>query len=415
MADEEIERWVRLLGTERVRAPQGFETSCARIILEPANSDEIGEIVRRCETDQVALAALGSCRTLRFMRPAPLALGLSMARMARIVAYEPDDMTVTVEGGLSLAALNAHLAPRNQHLPLDPAEPQNCTIGALIAASHAGPLRLSAGTARDYLIGIRFVGNGGRSIHSGGRVVKNVAGYDFMKLMTGSFGTLGAITEATFKIVPQPESYGLAIVAGSGIAELAQIGFDLADRLPLLHLDLLSPGLEFPQARRNACLLVAGVGGNRPELDYQLHQIAAAAPGAELCEGDAARSLYRSLRDLALPDAPVRIQISTLPRELPRCLELSGLRFRAQLGSGVAQIAPSEAGADQVKPVIAELRRRAAHGNGHARLLAIDRSIVGEMPFFDSPNPGALGLMRRIKGNFDPAGIFNPGGFVGGT
>lgn len=411
---EEIEGWARVLGPDRARAPRGFEARCARVVLEPAGADELAEVVRRCEAERSALVPIGSCRTLRFLRPAPLALGLSLARMARVTAYEPDDMTVSVEAGLDLAALNAHLAPRKQHLPLDPPDPERCVIGALLGASHAGPLRLSSGTARDYLIGFTFIGHGGRTVHAGGRVVKNVAGYDFMKLMTGSFGTLGVITEATFKILPQPECYGLAVVAGCAMAELARIGFELADRLPLLHLDLLSPGLDFPRGREGEFLLVAGAGGSRSELDYQLRLIGQGAPAAEIYEGEEAYSLYRALRDLALPDAAVKMQVSTLPRLLPSCLELPGLRFRAQLGSGVAQLAPAEFTSELVSAAIGEIRERAARGQGQARVLTIDRGLLANVACFDTPNPGALALMRRIKATFDPAGIFNPGCFVGG-
>src|SRR4029077_2806891 len=125
----------------------------------------------------------------------------------RVIAYEPDDMTVIAEAGLTLASLNGLTATRGQRLPADPPHPDRVTLGALVAAAHAGPLRLSEGTVRDLLIGVRFVGHDARPIHGGGRVVKNVAGYDLMKVMTGSFGTLGIITETTFKVRPIPAHY----------------------------------------------------------------------------------------------------------------------------------------------------------------------------------------------------------------
>ncbi len=131
--------------------------------------------------------------------------------MNRVIAYEPDDMTVIAEAGLTLGALNSLMATRGQRLPADPAHPDRTTLGALVAAAQAGPIRLSEGTVRDLLIGVRFVGHDARLVHGGGRVVKNVAGYDLMKVMVGSFGTLGIVTETTFKVSHVPQRYTVAI------------------------------------------------------------------------------------------------------------------------------------------------------------------------------------------------------------
>src|SRR5581483_3130796 len=119
-----------------------------------------------------------------------------------VISYEPEDMTVVAGAGMTLSALDAILGRHGQHLPIDPALPDLTTVGAMLGAAQSGPLRLSGGTPRDLLIGVRFVGHGGAAVRGGGRVVKNVAGYDLMKLMIGSFGTLGVITSANFKLFP---------------------------------------------------------------------------------------------------------------------------------------------------------------------------------------------------------------------
>ena len=157
------------------------------------------EVIRKCERDRMALAPLGACRTLRYLRSAPVEVGISLSAMAQVISYEPDDMTVVAGAGITLGALDAALGAHGQHLPVDPPAPDRTRIGALLAAAQSGPLRLSAGTVRDFLIGVQFAGHGGHAVRGGGRVVKNVAGYDLMKVMIGSFGTLGIITEATFK------------------------------------------------------------------------------------------------------------------------------------------------------------------------------------------------------------------------
>src|ERR1039457_3912847 len=157
--------------------------------------------------------------------------------------------------------------------PADPCGPGMTTLGSLIGAAHAGPLRLSEGTSRDLLIGVRFVGHGGNLVHGGGRVVKNVAGYDLMKLMGGAFGTLGIVTEATFKVRPIPSDYCLAVVPyprGSDVVAAARI---LNDALPLSNLDILSPALATGVNSTSQFLLLAGFSGSPLEVGDQAERI----------------------------------------------------------------------------------------------------------------------------------------------
>ncbi len=174
-----------IVGPGRIRAPLDFEARAADVIVEPDSVDQICELVRMCEVDRIPMAPIGAGRSLVGIRRAPIALGISMARLARIIAHEPHDMTVVAESGITVGELNAAIAGARQRLPVDPCKPNLTTLGSLIGAAHSGPLRLSEGTSRDLLIGIRFVGHGGRLVHGGGRVVKNVAGYDLMRLMGG--------------------------------------------------------------------------------------------------------------------------------------------------------------------------------------------------------------------------------------
>ena len=158
-------------------------------------------------------------------------VALSTRRLARILAHEAADMTVTVEAGATLAAVNAALEPARQRLPLDPPHPEHTTIGAAIATDASGPLRLSQGKVRDLLIGIKVVLADGTLIKGGGRVVKNVAGYDLMKLFTGSFGTLGAVVEATFRLRPRPEREVLFAVPAREIGIAASLALEVLGAL----------------------------------------------------------------------------------------------------------------------------------------------------------------------------------------
>ena len=414
-----------LLGADRVRRPSGRESAIAETIVEPASIEEIAELVRKCESDRIALAPFGTGRTLAELRRRPAELGISLKRLARLVAYEPDDMTVVALAGMTLGELNRITAPRRQRLGIDPPNPDLATIGATIGAAHAGPLRHSEGLVRDLLIGIQFVGHGGRVVRAGGRVVKNVAGYDFMKLLTGSFGTLGIVTEAAFKVRPLPENYALIAAPHVGMQPVFEAALRLHDALPLLHLEVLSPGcgerFGYPQNH----LLLAGLGGNNEEMSYQQARVAELLGSApEMIEDAHADEAYKRLRDLDLPAAAFKAQLSILPAAMGRCLETIGgslrdrsghLEFRAHVGAGVAQIyVTCDLNAEDASRLLERWRSIAREAGGHLRLTAVALTLRSTLPPFDQPSEGEMKLMKRLKASFDPAGVFNPRCFVGG-
>lgn len=416
-----------LVGSEGVRAPRGRETMAARIIVEPRDADEIAEIVHKCEADRIPLAPLGSARTLSAIRRVPVPLGISLARMNRVLGYEPDDMTVIVEAGITLGALNVHLGAHAQRLPLDPPEPGVSTIGAILGAAHCGPLRLSEGTPRDLLIGVRFIGRGGRTVHGGGRVVKNVAGYDLMKVMTGSFGTLGIIVETTFKVRPIPEGYTLSLTPYPRAGDAFAAAGELHDAMPLVHLEVLSPALAAHFGHPDAFVMLAGIAGNSSEIAYQRTRIAELSANAFFADGERASETYELLRDLDFTSAPagaaesavIRVamagRLATPPADLARCVEACEAEFRAHPGSGIAEIyAEGNLTPTEARETLSRWRTEAHSARGHIRLTAAAPDLPAHLDFFDEPPAGALKLMRRLKDTFDPAGIFNPGCFVGG-
>ena len=407
-----------IVGADRVRAPTDTEARAADAIVEPASIEEICEIVRMCEADRIALAPIGAARSLAGIRRSPVALGISMARLARIVAYEPDDMTIVAESGITVGKLNAAMAGARQRLPVDPRSPGMTTLGSLIGAAHAGPLRLSEGTSRDLLIGVRFVGHGGNLVHGGGRVVKNVAGYDLMKLMGGAFGTLGIVTEATFKVRPIPSDYSIAVVPYARAADAFAAACILNDALPLSNLDILSPALAPRFNSTSQFLLLAGVSGSPLEIGCQAGRIRdLVGARGEILSADGALRSYELLRDVDFHSAPLAAQIAVPPASLAQVLEACGndIEFRAHAGSGVAQIIlADEPLAEVAAKTVARWREVARSARGSLRLIAAAPAFRDSLEFFDTPNDGALALMRRLKAAFDPAGIFNPGCFVGG-
>ena len=407
-----------IVGSDHVRAPSSIETRVAGTIVEPASVEEICDLVRMCEADRIAAAPIGAARSLAGIRRSPVALGISMKRLSRVVAYEPHDMTVVAESGITVGALNTGMAPARQRLPVDPCNPAITTLGSLVCASHSGPLRLSEGTSRDLLIGVRFVGHGGQLVHGGGRVVKNVAGYDLMKLMGGSFGTLGILTELTFKVRPVPPEYCLALIPYARAADAFASARILNDALPLSNLDILSPALAKSFNSTNQFLLLAGFSGSPLEIGYQAERIRdLLGTRGEILDGDSALNSYKQLRDMDFYSIPLSAQMAVPPALLARALEACGneTEFRAHAGSGVAQIIPVETlTAEGSAKAVARWREAAHSANGNLRLLAAAPAIRESLEFFDTPNDGALALMRRLKAAFDPAGIFNPGCFVGG-
>jgi glycolate oxidase FAD binding subunit len=385
-----------IVGDAHVRAPSASEAPAVSIIAEPRDAIEVAELVRKCEADAITLAPMGAARTLAQIRPAPVALGISLARMNRVIAYEPDDMTVIAEAGLTLAALNSLAATRGQRLPADPPHPDRTTLGALIAAVHAGPIRLSEGTVRDLLIGVRFVGHDARLVHGGGQVVKNVAGYDLMKVMVGSFGTLGIITETTFKVRPIPERSTVAIAQFPDPQTALAAATALHDAIPLIHLEVVSAAVA-------------------EALAYLLTQATAIlGPATAVLADDEAAAAFERLRDYDA-DAAMVAQIAVAPAELASCLTRCGAEFRAHAGCGVAQIFIRDGShADDLRRTLAGWREIAHGARGNLRVLRVNDDFHGDVRFFDDPPGPALALMRRLKSTFDPRGIFNPGCFVGG-
>jgi glycolate oxidase FAD binding subunit len=403
-----------LIGDDRLRAPSAAESSAALLVAEPESIEQVAEIVRLCEGRGRALAPIGMARTLSQLRRTPVALGLSLARLNKVIAYEPDDMTITVQAGALLDDLNRHMADRRQWLPVDPPSPSLTTTGAAIGGIESGPFRLSQGTVRDLLIGIQFVGGGGRIVRAGGRVVKNVAGYDLMKLMTGSFGTLGIVTEATFKVRPLPENYSLLRVSFKDGDSALTTAAALNDALPLLHLEVLSPKAATTLSDCADFLLLAGLAGNEPELRYQLSELTRLVGSrAEIEHNSDARQSYERLRDF-VPSASLVAQAALPPASLPRFLAETEAEFQARPGSGVAQLFADPVDCEEIATTITRWRERAVTLGGHLRVTNVPQAPGAEIDLFGKVNNGAMKLMTGLKQRLDPARIFNPGCFVGG-
>jgi FAD/FMN-containing dehydrogenase len=277
---------------------------------------------------------------------------IDIGSMNRVLEYTPEDMTVTVEAGITLAELQRRLAERGQWLPIDPPRPQSLTIGALLAANKSGSRRYGYGTIREHLLGIKVVLADGRVIKAGGKVVKNVAGYDLCKMFAGSRGTLGIIVEATFKVLPKPEKEQF-VKAHASTAE------GLAPLLEKLNASELTPiAIDIYNQERNQPALIIGFAGSREDVEWQLNK------ARELGLSEAATLEYNE-QFWGEGDAPH--SISVLPSKLIDVLRNLKASFVARAGNGIVY-------------------------------------FRGEQPLPKSALP--LDLMRRIKDAYDPKHLF---------
>jgi len=347
-------------------------------------------------------------------------VALSTRRLHRIVAHEAGDMTVTVEAGVTVAQLNDALSSAGQWLPLDPPHPETTTIGALIATNACGPLRLSQGTVRDLLIGITAVLADGTAVHGGGRVVKNVAGYDLMKLFIRSFGTLGIIAEATFKIRPLPQERTAVVIPGDSIAAALGLALGvLAAPVAPLYVEAINRsaarllGIDAPSA------VVVGLAGSAAEIDAQHGRLNALTATTLQLRNDA--SLSADLRDFPAAIAGDNVcggTLSVLPSKLgavladaERACAAHGIEVAvlAHVGSGVAVIRWSGAGVSFAE----SLRASARAAGGWLVFDALPAALKKDIDPWGEDIPG-LELMRGIKQTLDPNGRLSPGRFVGG-
>lgn len=264
--------------------PHGIDGVVPRVVAFPADAGQIRAILALANERRLAVIPYGGGTQLGLGNPPERAdIALSLSRLDKIVAYEPADMTVTVQAGVTLQALQRHLARHGQCLPFDPALPGRATVGGMIATREAGPLRQAFRGIADRLLGIEVVTADGKRAKAGGRVVKNVSGYEMGRLYTGSLGTLAVIVEATFKVQPRFETAAALIAAVDGVDEAASAIRALldSDAEPVM-LELLggqarsdsSNGSGAPAPPGASAVLVAGYAGTPADVSWQLDEAA---------------------------------------------------------------------------------------------------------------------------------------------
>jgi len=393
----------------------------------PTTEAALADIVLSAGEGGVALVTEGGA-TKRTFGPAapPHARRVSLRGLAG-VAHEAADMIVSVDAGARLADVQAQLAARDQWLPLDPPFARSgATIGGVLATNSSGPRRLGYGTSKDLLLGLRVVGAHGRVTKSGGRVVKNVSGYDLHRPQVGAFGTLGVITRAHFKVCARPEVSALWTLPCATLTEAHTLLLEIdATALRPVALEALDAadgrlvGASLPPADARA-VAVVGIEGSRATFERHARGLASfAARGVAaptLVEGAAAEALWSALAELPARHVDdVRVRVGARPHDLPGLLgafELAraparGVTVRAATGLAFVALAPA-ADARAIAALVEGWRRLAAARAGYAAVESAPLELRERalLPFGEAAPRGLTAALRRA---WDPRGLLNPG------
>jgi glycolate oxidase FAD binding subunit len=396
-----------------------------RVVAESV--DGVSEAIRAAAAEGTPIYPLGGETALDFGLSAKTpGIGLSLASMNRVVDYPARDMTITVESGITMAELARTLAADGQRLPVDAPYADRATLGGVIATNHSGPLRFGHGTIRDYVIGISAVDGLGRPFRGGGRVVKNVAGYDFCKLLVGSLGTLGVITQVTLKVKPLAAA---RVAVACDVADWDQTEQLLAalvqSRTTPSWIELLA-GATWQAAAAATCgvaRLIVGLEGTAAEVrwmhDRLLTEMKAAGVAPESLDEGAAQSVGEQLTAFAAqPGAPLAIKAAVRPSSLTQfialVLEIDPTAWiQAHAGNGIAIVRFGEFSAGDVsRQLIGRLQPAAAASGGNLVVLSCDSTIELTRQARWGSTGDAGTLMRSVKAQFDPGDVLNRGRFV---
>ncbi len=384
-------------------------------MVEPGSVDDVATLLRDASRDGLAVLPRGGGTKLDWGRPPRRAdLVLSTTRLDRVLEHAWADMTATVEAGCTVARLQHALAEQGQRLACDPLWPERATIGGILATNDNGPLRARFGALRDLIIGVTLVLPDGTVAKSGGKVVKNVAGYDLPKLATGSLGTLAVITQAVFRLHPLPHETRTLAFAAPDVEPLCELALAIqGSQLAFVSLQVragrsVEPGLD------------VAFEGTRAGLDSQQDELLRLA--ASVTRVDPPASVWRAREALWQGTEPAVVgTFSVLPTELRAfCAQLHevgmappvGWRVVAQ-GAGVGQFRLEGAPSDVLIAALRGLRTAAERRGGTLVVLAGPEDLKARFDVWGSPGD-ALPLVQRVKQQLDPRGTLSPGRFVGG-
>ena len=344
-------------------------------------------------------------------------IAVSTARLNRLVEHAVGDLTVTAAAGMKFADLQAVLGAVGQFLPIDPAYPQQATLGGIIATADTGSLRHRYRGVRDLLLGMTFVRSDGKIAVAGGRVVKNVAGYDLMKLFTGSYGTLGIISQVTFRVYPLPESSGTVILTGEAgaLAQAAQIL--LSSALTPTAVDLLSPDLVTKLGLGKGTGLIVRFQSIAESVQQQSARLLEVGEKLGLqgtkCSENDEHQLWQRLPETMWnygTKSAIICKIGIRPSEAVKAInELPIQDALIHAGSGLGVLRFETATAE----TLLQVRQKCEAKGGFLTVLVAPTDIKQELDVWGYTG-SAIDVMGRIKQQFDPENILSPNRFLSG-
>jgi glycolate oxidase FAD binding subunit len=404
-------------GAAHLAAIVGAEHSIVRgetIVAVPGDVQQLSEVLRFANTNGLTVMPSGSGTKLGWGNPVLPDIELSIKRICQLREHAWQDMTCTVEAGCSWAAMQAQLKEHGQMVALDPLWPDRATIGGIVATNDSGALRLKYGGLRDLIIGMTVVLADGTVAKSGGKVVKNVAGYDIHKLMTGSFGTLGVIVEVNFRLHPAEEhSRTWTAVAPNGTGNAKQF----AEPLRALLDSLMVPSSVQLRISRNEFALDVGIAGPAECLDEygaNLQTILGGFPMVGRAQNvwTARQQMFGNTHAVVLKISTLAAEICSISAELHQWSLGDGRDLKVLAAATGLMMVAVEAESELVPALIERLRARVHEFGGSVVVLQVSDALRGRIDVW-GPARGSWALMNEIKRRFDPGRILNPGRFVG--
>jgi glycolate oxidase FAD binding subunit len=392
------------------------------MIFSPTSEAETAEAVLAACAAHEPFAVAGGGTRAGLGRPVESGSVLSTRALTGITLYEPAELVISARAGTPLSDIEAALRSQRQRLAFEPMDHRALygtagapTIGAVAACNVSGPRRIQVGAARDHLIGLRFVNGRGEIIKSGGRVMKNVTGLDLVKLQCGAHGTLGVLTEVTFKVLPEPEYSGTLVLRG--LADLAAVG--------VLCAALGSPyringAAHLPMATEQGesltLLRLEGASASVDERLAALTKLLAPHGFADKLGIEQASALWRSIRNvipLAEPRERAIWRLSVKPTRAPEIVAALSEKIEVHhfydWGGGLIWLAITGGGDAHAS----EIRALVADG-GHATLIRAPEAVRARVDVFEPLSAPLLNLTRGVKASFDPDRIINPGRMYAG-
>ncbi len=396
--------------------------------LKPENVDQVRDAVAWAAGEETPLELIGGGSKRSIGRPGNAAHTLDLSELAGITLYEPEELVLSAGPGTPIAEIYAALAEQNQELAFEPPDygpllgnPEGeGTLGGVVATNLAGPRRIKAGAARDHFLGFSAVSGRGEEFKSGGRVVKNVTGYDLCKIMAGSWGTLGAMTQVTVKVLPAAAKIRTVLIFGcdgqtatAAMTRALQSPYEVSGAAWLPRPIAALSGVGYVKSA-DASITAIRIEGPGPSVEYRcgaLRKKLAEFGKTEELHGHNSAAFWREVRDVRpfafTSDTRVVWKMSVPPQSgaalATSLVDLADAEVFLDWGGGLVWVAVS-ADADLEK-----VRAATVSAGGHATLIRAPAELRSSIPVFQPQNPGLARLSQRLKESFDPRGVLNPG------